>query len=290
MTRDASRAPLDVDRLRRALLRPAGPLARLDVVTEAASTHVDLVARARAGGAEVPALLVAEHQSAGRGRAGRTWTTPPGAALAASFLVRPEVPAVALGWVPLLTGLAVVRALAGAGVDARVKWPNDVLLAHPDEIEGFGGSRKVAGVLAEAVPAADGGRPAVVLGVGLNVDQRADELPVPTATSLRLAAAPGTTTPGRVSLLVALTQELSELLARLGEAGGDAAAAGIADGYAAASATLGARVRAELAGDGGTVEGVAVRLADDGSLVVATPAGERTVTAGDVHHLRLADG
>jgi BirA family biotin operon repressor/biotin-[acetyl-CoA-carboxylase] ligase len=281
MTAAPPRAPLDVDLLRRALLRPDGPLARLDVVAESASTHLDLVADARRTAPAVPALLVAEHQTAGRGRAGRSWQTPPGAALTASYLLRPDVPAAALGWVPLVAGLAVVRTLAGAGVEARVKWPNDVLLPATDEIEGFGAFRKVAGVLAEAVPV--GGDTFVVLGVGLNVDQDTGELPVPTATSLRLAG----TTADRGDLLVGLTGELVGLLARLGAAGGDAAAAGIAGEYAAVSGTLGARVRAELAGGAEVVEGTAVGLTGQGALVVAEPGGtERVVTAGDVHHLR----
>lgn len=285
MTAVPPRAPLDVDLLRRALLRPDGPLARLDVVAESASTHVDLVAHARRPAPKVPALLVAEHQTAGRGRAGRSWQTPPGAALTASYLLRPEIPAASLGWVPLVAGLAVVRTLTAAGVEARVKWPNDVLLPAADEIEGFGAFRKVAGVLAEAVPA--GGETFVVLGVGLNVDQDTSELPVETATSLRLAGA----TAGRADLLVGLTTELLGLLARLEAAGGDAAAAGIVGEYTAVSGTLGARVRAELAGGAEIVEGTAVGLTGQGALVVAGSGGtERVVTAGDVHHLRLAGG
>ncbi|ANC30861.1 Bifunctional ligase/repressor BirA [Isoptericola dokdonensis DS-3] len=281
-----SRTPLDVELLRRALLRPTGPLARLDVVAESASTHADLVARARTTTAQAPALLVAEHQTAGRGRAGRSWRTPPGAALTASWLLRPDVPGTALGWVPLLAGLAVVRALATTGVEARVKWPNDVLLPHADEIDGFGAFRKVAGVLAEAVPGP--AHPTVVLGVGLNVDQEAGELPVPTATSLRLAG----TVADRGDLLAAVTTELLGLLGRLEAADGDATGCGLAEECAAASATLGARVRVELAGGAEVLEGTAVGLTDDGALVVATEGDgsvrERVVTAGDVHHLRLA--
>ncbi|MGW8567073.1 biotin--[acetyl-CoA-carboxylase] ligase [Isoptericola sp. NPDC055881] len=288
-----SRAPLDVPALRRDLLAPSGPLARLDVVDVAASTNTELVQAVRRdpGAWGAPAALVAEHQQAGRGRAGREWQTPPRAALTMSVLLRPRLPGAALGWLPLLAGLAVARTLEAAGVvGATLKWPNDVLLPAADDVPGLGRARKVAGVLAEVVPGVPG--LAVVVGVGLNVDQTAAELPVPTATSLALSrpvSRPGDA-PGRGALLGTLVRELVGLAAALEGAGGDAAAAGLARRYAAASATLGRPVRAELAGRDDVVEGTAVRVASDGSLVIATAAGERGVTAGDVHHLRTQRG
>ncbi|GAA1972309.1 biotin--[acetyl-CoA-carboxylase] ligase [Isoptericola halotolerans] len=281
------REPLDVDSLRRALCHADGPLARLDVVDSTGSTSSDLADRVRGGAARAPAALVAEHQITGRGRAGRVWQTPSRAALTVSFLLRPQVPAARLGWLPLVTGLAVVRTLAVLGCEARLKWPNDVLLPAGTPVEGLGRHRKVAGVLAEVVPDGDGppgGPPAVVVGVGVNVSQRADELPVPTATSLALAGAAA----DRDALLVGLARELIGAVGRLEAAAGDAVAAGLAAEYAAASATLGTRVRAELAGGDDVVVGRADRVADDGSLVLATPGGERVVTAGDVHHVRAA--
>ncbi|MEL7975916.1 biotin--[acetyl-CoA-carboxylase] ligase [Isoptericola sp. F-RaC21] len=280
-----SRDPLDLTALRRDLLAPAGPLARLDVVEESGSTNVDLVDAVRRAPREwpAPAALVAEHQTAGRGRAGRAWETPARAALTVSTLLRPRVPAAALGWVPLVAGLAVARALDASGVEARLKWPNDVLLPAAEAVPGFGAFRKVAGLLAEVVPGQHV-PPAVVVGVGLNVAQAADELPVPTATSLALAGVDA----DRGALLAAVVRELVAAVGRLAAAGGDAGAAGLAAEYAARSATLGTRVRVELAGGATVVEGQAVRVADDGSLVVAAPDGERVVTAGDVHHLRTA--
>ncbi|MFE7408261.1 biotin--[acetyl-CoA-carboxylase] ligase [Isoptericola sp. NPDC057559] len=290
MSHDRRRAPLDVPALRRALLAPAGPLARLDVVEVSASTNTELVGAVRAapGGWPAPAALVAEHQAAGRGRAGRSWETPPRAALTVSVLLRPRLAASGLGWLPLLAGLAVARAVDAAGVEgAALKWPNDVLLPAADVAPGLGRYRKVAGVLAEVVPGVpDAPGPAVVVGVGLNVDQAATELPVPTATSLALAGAEA----DRGVLLDTLVRELAGLTAELEAAGGDAAAAGLAARYAAASATLGTAVRAELAGGRDVVEGEAVRVAADGALVLATAEGERTVTAGDVHHLRAQPG
>lgn len=279
------RAPLDAAALRRGLLAPAGPLAWLDVVGTVASTSTELVERARRDpGLAAPGVLVAEHQVAGRGRAGRVWQTPARAALTASVLLRPRLPAPALGWVPLLAGIAVARALGtgpdGPGGGARLKWPNDVLLPAATDVGGLGPFRKVAGVLAEVVP---GGR--VVVGIGLNVSQSAAELPVPTATSLTLA---GTGRPDRGGLLARIVRELVSAVGRLEGAGGDAVAAGVAEDYRRLSATLGTAVRAELAGGSEVVEGTAARVADDGALVLATADGERVVTAGDVHHVRGA--
>ncbi|WP_129338122.1 biotin--[acetyl-CoA-carboxylase] ligase [Cellulomonas endophytica] len=279
-----ARDPLDAEALRARLAAPAGPLARLEVVGRAGSTNEDLAAAARADAAAwpAPALLVADHQSAGRGRAGRGWSTPPGAAVTASLLVRPAADA---GLVPLVGGLAAVRALADVGVPgARLKWPNDVLLpaGAAGALAGWGPWRKVGGVLAQVVPPAAGepGPPAVVLGVGLNVDQGAEELPVPHATSLRAAGA----RVRREDLLVALVLRLDELLRAMAGAPGEVVAA-----VAGACATLGESVRVDAApgSDVPPLVGRATALRDDGALLVETADGT-TVAAlsGDVHHVR----
>jgi len=278
--------------------------ARVEVVETSPSTNTDLVAAVRADPAAWPApsALIAEHQTAGRGRAGRSWEMPPRAGLTVSVLLRPRVPAGALGWLPLLAGLAVARTVSDGGVTAAVKWPNDVLLPAVDTVAGLGLYRKVAGILAEVVPAPPGANgaapdgaapddaapddaaPAVVLGIGLNVSQSADELPVPTATSLALAGYPG---PDRTDVLVRLLGEVHAVVRRWEQAGGDAAAAGLLDEYTAVSATLGTRVRAELAGGSEVLDGEAVGLDESGALVVRLESGEeRAVTAGDVWHLR----
>ena len=147
-----------------------GRLASLgvEVLPHTPSTNAVLAERAREGAPE--GLVVAtEHQTAGRGRLDRTWETPAGSALTFSTLLRPEVPPATWPWLPLLTGYAVAKALAGAGFGAVLKWPNDVLI----------GDRKVAGILVERVETPGG--PAAVVGIGLNVLLAAEELPVPTA-------------------------------------------------------------------------------------------------------------
>lgn len=282
---DPSRAPLRVDEVRAALLAPAGPLARCVVVPRAGSTSTDLLALLAADPAWADGgLLAAEHQDAGRGRAGHTWTTPPGAALTFSLALRPGVPREHWGWLPLVTGLAVARAVRSTtGLAAGVKWPNDVLVPAADgaDLPGWGRYRKAVGVLAEVAPG--GGGDAVVLGIGMNVGQAPDELPVPSATSLRAAGAPDA---DRTTVLLAVVRELAALVDRWRAAGGDAALAGLDVEVAEVCLTLGAVVRATLP-DGTELRGTAERIAADGALVVRDAAGvEHVLLAGDVRHVR----
>ncbi|MBB5124322.1 BirA family biotin operon repressor/biotin-[acetyl-CoA-carboxylase] ligase [Streptomyces albaduncus] len=181
------------------------------------------------------------------------------------------------GWLPLLTGVAVATGLSrAAGVDTALKWPNDVLVTVGGE------ERKAGGILAEG--AGEGG---VVVGVGINVSLRADELPVPTAGSLALAGAVST---DRDPLLRGMLRALEEWYGRWREAGGDAGACGLQETYAAGCATLGRMVRAELPGDRALV-GEAVAVDGDGRLVLATREGvQEPVGAGDIVHLRPAGG
>lgn len=248
---DLDRPPLRQRSLQRALA-PDGW--RVEVLDRTPSTNAVVAERARQG---EPAglVVVAEEQTAGRGRLDRTWLSPPRAGLTFSVLLRPELPPAQWPWLPLWTGLAVASALRErAEVDAVVKWPNDVLVAD----------RKVCGVLAE-VPAPG----AAVIGIGLNVTTTADELPHERAGSLRLA---GATTTDRDTILRAVLRSLTRVL-------GDADASRAA--YRATCSTLGRRVRVDLPGDR-QAEGRAEAVDDDGRLVVDGTA----YGAGDVVHLR----
>ena len=270
---DLDRPPLNAAALRGALVQPDG-WAALDVVADTGSTNADLLEAARAGAVD-RTVLVAEHQGAGRGRHARTWSSPPRAGLAFSVLLRPTgVPVSRLGWLPLLTGVAVVDVLRRvAGVDAVLKWPNDVLV----------GGRKVAGILAEV--AATSPEPAVVVGIGLNVSLRIEELPMPEATSLTLAGAGRT---DRDPLLRALLRELAERERAWRAAAGDPAES-LAQDYRARCSTLGRDVRVVLP-HGPELLGRAARVDDDGRLVVRDGAGtEHVLSAGDVTHVRLAE-
>ncbi|HMH39391.1 MAG TPA: biotin--[acetyl-CoA-carboxylase] ligase [Streptosporangiaceae bacterium] len=270
------RAPLDPAALRRALARAGGLWRAPEVVESTGSTNADLLARALAGEPE-GAVLAAEEQRAGRGRMGRTWTSPPRAALTFSVLLKPAVPPARRGWLPLLTGVAVATAVTQvAGVETRIKWPNDLLTADA----------KLAGILAEA--AGD----AVVVGIGLNVSTEPAELShllaatrpgaLP-ATSLRAA---GATALDRASLLLATLGELEHWYRAWQRAGGDPDRSGLRQEYLRWSATIGRTVRAELPG-GQALSGPAAGVDSDGRLLVRVSSGsEVAVAAGDVVHLR----
>ncbi|MET8128696.1 biotin--[acetyl-CoA-carboxylase] ligase [Streptomyces sp. NPDC005065] len=273
---DLDRPPLNVPALRRGLLRPGGLWTSLDVVNVTGSTNTDLAARA----AELAegTVLVAEEQTAGRGRLDRTWTAPARSGLFFSVYLTPgdDVPVHRWGWLPLLAGVATATGLArAAGVDTALKWPNDLLVTVEGE------ERKAGGILAER--AGDG----VVIGIGLNVTLRTAELPAPTAASLALAGAVST---DRETLLRGVLRSLDHWYVEWRAAGGDAAQSGLQAAYAAGCATLGRTVRAQLPGDRSLV-GEAVAVDGDGRLILSTADGlQEPVSAGDIVHLRDAEG
>ena len=240
----------------------------MSVHEELDSTNAEATRLARAGGAH-GSVVVAEHQRAGRGRLDRRWESPPRSALTFSVVWRPPAPVECWPWLPLLTGYAVREALLAMGVQAQLKWPNDVLIDD----------RKVAGVLVERVETPAG--PAAIVGVGLNVSMTEEELPVPTAGSLALALG---TAPDRTELLLALLAALAASYAEwLAEA--DAGSPGLRAAYRTACSTIGRTVRAELP-DGHTLIGRATGVDAQGRLVLATAAGSSTIGAADVVHIR----
>lgn len=283
MTSDAPREPLDAQLLRDLLRAPVGVLQRVDVRPEVTSTNTVLVAEARdtPHAWPTPSLLVADHQTAGRGRLDRAWQTPPHTALTASTVIAPGTPRETWGWLPLLAGLAAARSLRSmTALDVRTKWPNDLLVPAPDgaDLLGWGPWRKVGGILAEVV---DDER--VVVGLGINVDQRVDELPVASASSL---AAHGVSQ-RRETLVAGLETSFVELLALWREHGGDAVAAGLADEVTALCVSIGTDVRVTAAG-GREVRGATVGLDVDGALLVRTTTGDvERIVSGDVQHLRV---
>lgn len=251
-------------------LAALAPELDVEVLETATSTNAVAAERARAGAPE-GLVVVAEHQTAGRGRLDRTWETPPRSSLTFSLVLRPEVPAADWPWLPLLTGHVVAKALRSLGYDAGVKWPNDVLI----------GERKIAGILLERVETPSG--PAAVVGIGLNVSLTAEELPVPTATSLAIES---DSEPDRTGVLVALLEALVEAYDAW-QAGGADARDHLATSYAAACVTVGRDVRVEL--PDGQLLGRAVGVDRQGRLVVAGQEGQTAVGAGDVVHVRAVD-
>ncbi|MCT2594714.1 biotin--[acetyl-CoA-carboxylase] ligase [Streptomyces sp. N2-109] len=273
---DLERPPLGAASLRRALVRADGLWSSLEVVQSLGSTNTELAERARLGAAREGSVLIAEEQTAGRGRLERRWTAPARSGLFFSVLLEPDPPMRRWSWLPLLAGVAAASALARtAGVDMALKWPND-LLADVD-----GEERKIGGILAERT-----GEHSVVLGLGLNVSLRADELPTTGAGSLALAGASAT---DRDPLLRAVLRSLEDWYGRWSAADGDPSASRLQEAYAAGCATLGRTVRAELPGRG-ELRGEAVAVDGEGRLVLATPEGvQRPIGAGDIVHLRPAE-
>jgi BirA family biotin operon repressor/biotin-[acetyl-CoA-carboxylase] ligase len=278
------------------VVAPGRPWSRLEVVPETGSTNVDVVRFAEAGTAE-GLVLIAEKQKAGRGRLDRTWQAPARSGLTMSVLLRPAVTMGRLGWLPLLAGVAVAEACGRIpGVHAALKWPNDLLVRSTGDAPGQSSAEtdgwgKCGGILAETVPsaAAAAAPPGVVLGIGINVSQAADELPAPrdplayppTSLALALAGAP----PDRQALTVAVLDALGDWYGRWLLAAGDPVECGLWMAYRASCLTLQREVTVSLPG-GATVAGRASDIDLDGRLVVAAPEGSHTLAAGDVAHVR----
>lgn len=270
------RLELDEAALREEILGRAGGLwTSVTVVPSTGSTNADLLAASTTGAPEGQ-VLVAEEQTAGRGRLGRTWVSEPGAALTFSVLLKPDsVPAQRRGWLPLLAGVAVATAVREvSGLPAALKWPNDVLTD----------GRKFVGILAEQAD------DAVVVGIGINVATSADALPsrpggLP-ATSLRVEGADV----DRQALLIAVLRQLERRYHAF-KTNPDPEETGLLAEYGNLSATIGREVRVELPG-GKILTGEAAGLDADGRLLVTTTQGTppTPVSAGDVVHVRGTAG
>jgi BirA family transcriptional regulator, biotin operon repressor / biotin---[acetyl-CoA-carboxylase] ligase len=238
------------------------------VIRETKSTNASMRKAAIEGQPEQ--VLVAEHQTEGRGRLDRSWIAPPMAGLTFSLLLRPQLPPSKWSQAAFVAGIAVRRAFAG---QVDLKWPNDVMI----------GERKLGGLLAESLLVDS---PALVMGIGLNVQQKANQLPVPQATSCALE---GLTT-DRTQLLITLLHELSRAFAQWGRGEWPQ----ILAEYRDACQTIGREVRAELPGpqesgpreSGGLLVGRAIEVADDGRLVVLSRGKTHYVSAGDIVQLQ----
>jgi len=249
----------------------------VEVVETTGSTNTDLLAR---GGPERQ-VLVAEEQTAGRGRMGRSWVSQPGTALTFSVLLRPvTVPASRRGWLPLLTGVAVATAVRSVTpVAATLKWPNDVLA----------GDRKLAGILAEQSGqsgSSSGSGDVLVIGIGLNVTTPSDALPVsPSGLRATSLLAEGATVE-REPLLAEVLRSFERWYLPF-RADPDPARAGLLAEYRSLCATLGRHVRVELP-VGKALSGIAEDIDADGRLLVRedATADVSAVSAGDIIHLR----
>lgn len=267
-------AALDAETLRAKLVAPAGPYAALDVVASTGSTNADLLMAAP--GAADRTVLLAEEQTAGRGRRARSWVSPPETGLYLSVLLRPTgVPPARLGSLTLVAGVALIRTARHAGVMAALKWPNDLLAGAS--------MAKCAGVLAEV---ASGEEPAVVVGIGLNVGRLPEVPPGPGGLAATSLAQEGGAD-DRTEVALALLCAFDEVERSWRGAGGDLVTSGVLAEYRSHCVTLGRRVRVELAG-AQEAEGMAVDVDLDGQLLIDVDGDVRPVSAGDVVHLRGA--
>ena len=259
--------------LRRDVASQAGDAWQVRVVGTTGSTNSDLLASIRAEGFTAPTLLAAEHQTDGRGRLGRRWASAGNASLTVSFALRIARPMSALDGVTLVCGLAACDAIALHGVDARLKWPNDLLV----------GGRKLAGILVEASPVSQG--TVLVVGIGVNVeasgdlsDARSSGLP---ATDLRTA---GGNAVDRNRLAAELGLALQARLAAFAVGG----LASCVDEWNRRDAFRDQPVSLQ-AGDDPLVTGIARGVDAGGALLIDTASGRRRIVSGDLS-LRLATG
>ncbi len=296
------------------LPKSAAIASKLVWVAETGSTNSDLIAAATTGGEKnwpEFSVYVTGFQNAGRGRSGRAWLAPAGSSLFVSVLVRRfDISVESLGWLPLLAGLAMSRAvkdrlldplglkqghsgLSGLAADypvsadalrnaqaIGVKWPNDVLV----------GEQKISGVLSELLPDLSG----VVIGAGLNLTLNREQLPVETATSLALLGDPAAAAAigGAIDdetlddVLSRYLMALRDLIADFKAYGGDAALAGLQEQVSQGCISLRQPVRAVLPGDQ-EIWGTATSIDEQGRIVIETATGQSvSISAGDIVHLR----
>lgn len=266
------REALDSQSVKEALITVPNPWQMVDVHVSVDSTNLEALRDPRPW-----RVVVADHQSAGRGRLARQWRAPAGTSIAVSVVVPAPVGRTAdLGWLPLLSGMAMRSALADvAHVAGRLKWPNDVMVQ-----ERTGSSEspwlKISGVLCEMAP----GGGLVVIGAGANISQERSELPVETATSLALC---GVVDVRREDVIVRYLRELADLHRTW--SGGGVGLETLRTAYRSWCLTIGLDVDVHEP-DGRVARGTATGVDDTGRLVVAAGASSRAHAAGDVVHVR----
>lgn len=280
---------------------PDHPSPRVQIVARTGSTNADLRELAAADQCAWPHLsvLLAREQTSGKGRTGRTWDSAGVQSLTFSIVLRPRLQRQRWGWLPLLAGLATVRAVrlhTGASDRVGVKWPNDVVdrAGGTTAVPGWGRMRKLGGILTEVLPDGAG----AVVGIGLNL--AGANLPVPWAGTVQQVQQPGAgecagqMPPGGADLDPWGAGRAEELMRQI-VAHLDRVLTQMEQGTSVRSqvqqecVTIGAQVQVRTP-DGAMVAGTAVTLADDGALVVRTTTGDHTIRAGDIHHIRTPDG
>ena len=264
---------LNSQSVKAALITAPSPWQMIDVRESVDSTNLEALRAPRKW-----RVVMADFQSAGRGRLARQWRAPAGTSIAVSAVVPvPSGRSADLGWLPLLSGLAMCSALADvAGVPGRRKWPNDVMVQEGGSDDHGRPWLKISGVLCEMVPSGD----LVVIGAGANVTQERSQLPVQTATSLALCSAGGIS---REDLIVRYLLELADLYQAW--AAGGARLEALRRAYRRSCLTIGLEVDVHQP-DGRIARGTAAGVDAMGRLVVADGGSSRAHAAGDVVHVR----
>lgn len=230
------------------------------------STQIQLVELLKSAKIPAGSVLIADHQTSGRGRLTRSFETPPQTAVLLSTLLYPIRSTADLGWIPLLVGVGAANAIFKyCGVQIALKWPNDLVI----------GEFKVGGIISEQI------NDCVVVGIGINVLQNKEELPVPTATSLKLIHDEIELNP-REKLIAFLLKEIRSEFDLWNSAVDNQE---ILTKYQHLSATLGKQVRLDFQ-NGTSKESTAVGIAENGGLVISN--GE-TIISADLTHLRAVD-
>ena len=255
MSNEVLRTPLDEAEINSRVT----PYWRVSVVELTGSTQNDLLQLVESKNALDGQVIATEFQSNGRGRLDRTFQAPAQSALLFSFYIKPRNQRSEWGFIPLIAGLSLVRAITtiDTAMNVSLKWPNDLIINE----------KKCAGIIAQTT------NEGIVIGIGLNVSMTPNELPVSTATSLAIE---GSTITDRDLLLSHLLNTFAELF-EAWEEGSE-----LLDEYASASSTIGKKVRIELPG-GENLEATVARISHTGELVLDDG---RHVSAGDVIHLR----
>ena len=274
---------LDALVLREQFVAPNGPYAALDVVDTTGSTNADLVSAAGEGAAD-RTVLIAEQQTAGRGRRSRSWASPAGSGVYLSVLVRPaNVPAARLGTLGMVAGLALMHAAREtAKIEATLKWPNDLLVGDS------AARTKAAGILSEVVPDTNG--QAAVVGVGVNITALPDGAE-PGAGGLPAGsfAEVGAKVVDRTEITASFLRAFVALESVWRLSDGDVVRSGVLTGYREACGTIGQRVRVEMP-DGTSISGVAVDVDEEGKLLLKLDDGTpKAVSAGDIVHLKASE-
>ena len=255
MSNEVLRTPLDEAEINSRVT----PYWRVSVVELTGSTQNDLLQLVESNNALDGQVIATEFQSNGRGRLDRTFQAPAQSALLFSFYIKPRKERSEWGFISLIAGLSLVRAITtiDTAMNVSLKWPNDLIINE----------KKCAGIIAQTT------NEGIVIGIGLNVSMTPNELPVSTATSLAIE---GSTITDRNLLLSHLLNTFAELF-EAWEEGSE-----LLDEYASASSTIGKKVRIELPG-GENLEATVARISHTGELVLDDG---RHVSAGDVIHLR----